>query len=224
MASGAGGDRGLLPLVASRLQRFRTDKRNPVGPARLVCRQWAAEFPQGCSGLRVKGKGPDAWEHRFCGLQELTWLHPAENSGQSWPMLRSLRLERCSDEALLVLKKLPCLTSLDLFHCSITDEGLNKLSNLSTLTSLNLTRCYNITDAGLKSLEHMTSLTSLNLGICYNITDAGLKELRHMSALASLDLSGCSITDAGLKELEHMTSLTSLILDACYNITDVGLK
>ena len=164
-----------------------------------MCRQWAAEFPQGCSGLRVKGKGPDAWEHRFCGLQELTWLHPAENSGQSWPMLRSLRLERCSDEALLVLRNLPCLTSLDLFHCSITDEGLNKLS-------------------------HMTSLTSLNLGICYNITDAGLKELRHMSALASLDLSGCSITDAGLKELEHMISLTSLILDACYNITDVGLK
>ena len=110
-------DEGLLPLVASRLQkRF-------LGPARLVCRQWAAGLSEGCTRLEVQGKGPDGWEHRFCGLEELEWYGP-ENVGQSWPKLRSLQLERCRNGDLEMLRDLPGLTSLSLPWCEeITDEG-----------------------------------------------------------------------------------------------------
>ena len=215
-------DEGLLPLVASKLQK--NEQRN-LGPARLACRQWAAEFSLGCSRLEVNGKGPAGWEKRFCGLQELTWLYP-ENTGKPWPKLKSLRLERFRDGDLQILKNLPSLASLDLASFSLTDVGLKELSDLPTLTCLSLSGCCNITDTGLKELNgYMSPLTSLNLRGCDKITNAGLKELGHLSSLTSLDLSRCSnITNGGIKELRHMPALTSLNFHSCYNITDAGLK
>ena len=105
-------DEGLLPLVASRLQK------RDVGPARLVCRQWAAGVPEGCTRLEVKGKGPDGWELRYCGLEELKWVSP-ENVGQSWPKLRSLQLNRCGNGDLQMLRGMPGLASLSLPGCDI---------------------------------------------------------------------------------------------------------
>ena len=244
-------DKGLLPIIASRLQRN-------LGPLRLVCRQWAAELPQGCSSLRVKGTGPSGWEHRFCGLEELMWQNPPDNVGHTWPKLKSLRLAYCQDEDLQLLRNMPglaslglihgwgitdgklkelvnlsALTSLDLSFSGITDEKLQELENLSTLKSLRLKNIWNgvyedympISDVGLKGLRHMSGLTSLNLDICYQITDDGLKDLLHMSALTSLNLTDCDkITDVGLKELVHFSALTSLNLHWCDEMTDDGLK
>ena len=115
-------DKGLLPIVASRLHS------RSVGPGRLVCRQWAAELPQGCTRLQVKGPGPEGWEHRFCGLGDLKWRRPSEYAGPLWPKLRTLTLEQCEDVDLCMLKDLPGLASLNLSSCSrITDAGLKEL-------------------------------------------------------------------------------------------------
>ena len=123
--------KGLLPLVASRLQN------RDVGPARLVCRQWAAELPEGCTRLEVEGKGPDGWQHRFCGLEEL-------------------KLEPGSSVDLQMSRDLPGLVTLSLPWCKkITDESLKELEHLSNLTILTLHGGMNITDAGLKELGHI---------------------------------------------------------------------
>ena len=217
-------DKGLLPLVASKLQE---NEQRDLARGRLVCRQWAAELPQGCTKLEVERKGPAGWEQRFCGLQELTWASP-ENAGQSWPKLKSLRLKGCRDGDLQILKHLPSLASLDLaslYNLALKGAGLKELSHLSTLTFLSLSGCSNITDAGLKELGHLSSLTSLSLSRCLQITDEGLKELKYMYSLASLDMSCCDqITDEGLKEFSHMSTLTSLNFQSCNKITDEGMK
>ena len=147
---------GLLPIIASRLQKV--GQQNNLGPPRLVCRQWAAELPQGCTTLRVTGKGPPAgWEQRFCGLEELTWLNQwvtprlnPDNEGQTLPKLRSLHLMHCSNSDLQMLRGLSALTSLNLGCRWITDEALKELGHLSTLTSLSLKdTAGQITNAGL---------------------------------------------------------------------------
>ena len=204
-------DEGLLPLVASSIRKTQQPR---LGPAKLVCRQWAAELPQGCTSLFVSGKGPDGWEHRYCGLQALTWVDPENTGKPCLPKLKTLRLWGCSDGDLQMLRNLPSLTSLNLTDCwNITDAGLEELSHLSTLTSLDLNMCDKITDTGLKELGHLANtLTSLDLSQCGNITDAGLKELGNLSSLNSLNLIHCSkITNEGLNELEHsVPNLTSL--------------
>ena len=228
----------LLPLIGFRLQE--TEPRS-LGSARLACRQWAAELPQGCTRLRVIGKGREGWQHRFCGLEELIWVMPRHVRQSSWPKLRSLQIVRCKDGDLRVLRDLPGLTSLELFDCTnVTDMGLKELKHVSKLASLSLescvgefadrclyldlSSCCKITDAGLKDLGHMSDLTSLNLTNCCKITDAGLKDLGHMPNLTSLNLSFCrDITDEGLKVLGHMSNLTDLNLGYCYRITDAGL-
>ena len=221
-------DEGLLPLIAYRLQE--TYQRS-LGSARLACRQWAAELVQGCTRLKVKGKGPPDWEHRFCGLKELVWLAP-ENVGQSLPAtLRSLRLRRCRDEDLLMLRGLTDLVSLDLSQCRRTQTtgitGLEELELVPNLTSLDLSECDGIMDVDLEELGHISALASLNLSRT-NITDEGLKHLKHMTNITSLDLSDCcDISDEGLKHLKHMTNITSLSLESrnlSLMITDEGLK
>ena len=215
-------DQGLLALIAPRLE----DNERNVASARLVCRQWAAELPQGCVKLQVQGDGPAGWGHRFCGLEDLAWRCPENISGQSWPKLKALRLENCTDSSVLnVLKDLPSLSSLKLCRSmKITDVGLKELKQVPGLTSLDLEKCENITDAGLKELQNVPALTTLDLTLCSKITDAGLEELRHITSLASLNLGNCAnITDAGLRKLKHVPGLTSLSLSRCSKITDAGL-
>ena len=126
-------DVGLLRHIASRLQKWN------LGEARLVCRQWAAELPQGCTGLTVSGKGPDGWEHLFWGLEELTWMCP-KNAVQFLPAkLRSLRLFNFSDGDLRMLGSLSGLASLTLGgHRKHTELGMKELDHMPSLTSLTL--------------------------------------------------------------------------------------
>ena len=210
-------DDGLLPLVTPRLK-------NHIGPARLVCRQWAAELPQGCTNLSVSGKGPIDWEHRFCALENLTWESPEyEYTGlYSLPRLRNLALESCRNEDLRMLRGCcPGVADLSLHTSSgITHEGLKELTHMSSLRCISLFRCGKIADEGLKELSSLCNLDRLALTGCEDITDVGLAELRQMSALSSLCLSSCKwITDEGLKELTHISTLTKLHLNDCEQIT-----
>ncbi|XP_015748270.1 PREDICTED: protein NLRC3-like [Acropora digitifera] len=132
----------------------------------------------------------------------------------------------------LALRVNTSLTSLDLSHSPIDDEGANSLSEAlrvnTTLTSLNL--CHNaIGDKGAYSLSQAlrvnTSLTSLNLS--HNlIGDKGANSLsqalRGNTSLSSLNLSYNSISEKGTNSLSQAlrvnTSLTSL--DLCSNSID----
>jgi len=66
------------------------------------------------------------------------------------------------------------LKSLDLYNCSITDNGLSSLAKLISLQNLNLEYCYQINDDGLQYLTNLTSLYNLNISNCYKLTNDGL--------------------------------------------------
>ena len=178
-------DEGLLPLVASWLQQGDASRDEDVASARLVCRQWAAELPQGCTKLRVTGKGPPGWERRFRGVQSIVWVRPEVDDAieadehSSWRGLRSLHLQDCRNQDRRMLRDAPSLTSFSIwgFDCpnEITDQGLRELRRLPALSSLHLVGCKSITDKGLKELTHNNnaSLTSLSVAGNAKITDAG---------------------------------------------------
>ena len=225
-------DEHLLILIAPRLQKL---YRWNLGSARLVCRQWAAKLPQGCTSLKARGEAPAGWEHLFCGLEELTWapVWPYTASiGQCWlPKLRSLRLGRFTYEDLRMLRDLPSLSSLALSIPNITKEGLKELGNISNLTYLDLSDCDSITLEGLKELKQISALASLNLSCCDSITGEWLKELQYISNLTSLSLVNYRISDAELGYLARISGLTSLDLGGAdsglgfpSDVTDEGLK
>ena len=132
------------------------------------------------------------------------------------------------------------LSSLNLAHNNITDDGVKQLSNALVnnckLSSLNL-RLNNITDEGVKQLSNVLvnnncKLSSLNLAT-NNITDEGVKQLSNVLVnnnckLSSLHLAANNITAEGVKQLSkalvnNNCKLSSLNLWR-NNITDEGVK
>jgi internalin A len=125
------------------------------------------------------------------------------------------------DDNMHLLKSIENLTSLDLSHTRITDEGLKELKGFKDLTVLMLADTM-VTDAGLQELSDLKSLTILELTRT-STTDVGLKQLSGLTALKCLILNETSITDAGLKEFGGLPKLELLELQST-QITDAGLK
>ena len=61
------------------------------------------------------------------------------------------------------MSTVPALTSLRLFGCYITNEGVLALSSLPALTHLNLRSCINVTAAGVQALRSTTAAPSLHI-------------------------------------------------------------
>ncbi len=104
------------------------------------------------------------------------------------------------------------LSSLNLCHDQIDDEGAASLSNLTQLTSLNLHNNL-IGAAGAASLASLPQLTSLNLSENL-IGAAGAAGLAALKKLTSLNLSKCQIGGAGAASLAGLRHLTSLNLSS----------
>jgi hypothetical protein len=86
---------------------------------------------------------------------------------------------------------------------SITDEGLETLTQLNRLKILNLSSC-SITSTGMQVFKEFTHLTALDLSYCNRINDTGLKELKSLINLETLNLQGCSkVTTAGVSRLRR---------------------
>ncbi len=127
---------------------------------------------------------------------------------------------RITDTALIPLKGLTRLSSLNLDGTEITDAGLAHLRGLTKLSSLRLNDT-RVTDAGLAHLRGMTKLRYLGLDGTH-VTDAGLANLDGMTELTSVDLGKTCVTDAGLVHLKGLTKLSSIKLNDT-RITDVGV-
>ena len=106
-----------------------------------------------------------------------------------------------SDAALVHLKGLTNLQTLNLHGTKITDAGLVHLKGLTKLQTLDLWDT-KITDAGLVHLKGLTKLTWLNLPGT-KITDAGLIHLQELPRLETLNLLYTKVTDAGIAELKQ---------------------
>jgi hypothetical protein len=65
-----------------------------------------------------------------------------------------------------VLSPFTDLSSLDLAHCTLSNDGLRVLSPLTALTSLNLSCFRWVSDEGLRTLSPLKALTHLDLTSC----------------------------------------------------------
>lgn len=120
--------------------------------------------------------------------------------------LNSLNLRsnpQIKEDALLELAKMNNLTFLDLTGLEqvtdLTAEVSRSLPRLQTL----LLHSASITDIGLDAISEMPQLHTLSLFCCSKITDAGLLKLAKAHLLTSLDVrcSGCSTKETyGFKE------------------------
>jgi Leucine-rich repeat (LRR) protein len=105
-----------------------------------------------------------------------------------------------SDLAALVhVKWIRSVTSLDLSQTKVTGAGLENLKELKNLKTLDLSGT-SVTDAGLDNLKELKGLKDLNLSNT-KVTDAGLDSLKELKGLTFLYLKGTKVTDVGLASL-----------------------
>jgi len=123
-------------------------------------------------------------------------------------------------EGLAVLKELPHLTHLSLYHFNPGEAGISNLAGLTGLSSFKLSLPYmDFGDDDLAQLSGMSSLKFLSVtkpdASRSSITDEGLAHLSNLTALVTLTLrTHCeNVTDTGLRHLEGLTSLKYLRLD-----------
>ena len=116
-------------------------------------------------------------------------------------------------------RDLPCL-----------DEGLALLGPHAALTSLSLQGCSTLTDRGLEALSQMPSLVTINVGDCGGITGLGCAAWEPLrDSLSALQLQNSpGVSDAGLAAISlalggAQGALRELNLKHCRKVTDVGL-
>jgi Leucine-rich repeat (LRR) protein len=115
------------------------------------------------------------------------------------------------DTELLDLARLPKLTSLDLSHTRITDEGLLHLKSVTQIQDLNLYYAEQITDQGMTAIKGWKNLKRLNVRGT-RISDGTLAIVGTLTGLESLDVAYTQITDNGLDALVPLTQLRELSL------------
>ncbi|ORC91886.1 leucine-rich repeat protein 1 (LRRP1) [Trypanosoma theileri] len=118
-----------------------------------------------------------------------------------------------------VLGTLPVLRSVDVSRSSITDDGLEGLSESPSLLNIILEDCNSLTDVSI--LSSIITLEEIKLRGCIRVTTLGALGLLPM--LRILDGSKTSVTDDGLEGLSRSRSLVKIILEECDSLTNVSI-
>ena len=139
------------------------------------------------------------------------------------PSLESVHVGAGSpNEAVSVLKDLPCLKELSFYNAELTDSELGDLGTLPSLTKLDLRGC-RITDAFFERLDRLPQLQSLSVGgPDPQLKGVGLSNLKKASHLKSLNLAQANISDSEMKNLRDIHQLEILNLRLCR--IDEGLE
>jgi internalin A len=137
------------------------------------------------------------------------------------PFALDFSFQRVGAEAMRGLRRLPGLTSVELWGADVPPAGLKELGELRGLTRLGLAST-KATDRELKAFAGLKRLTGLDLGLT-EVTDAGLEHVSALKALSWLDLSDTKVTDAGLGRLAGLKRLTTLNLSGT-GVTGSGLE
>jgi hypothetical protein len=113
------------------------------------------------------------------------------------------------------------LTTLDLGHAQVTDDGFAHLTELAHLERLNFPKTA-LTGVGLKYLPGKDVLKELEGG--GKVTDQGMREIGRFHNMEALIFSGGSrVTNDGLKYLRTLPRLEKLVIEH-FNVTDEGMK
>lgn len=131
-------------------------------------------------------------------------------------------IHHLSDCGIIAIIKLRNLKSLSLrsqndIDNSLTDTGLEALTQLKQLSELQLAAFLSVRGA---MLYKLTSLTSLGINCCQEVGDASLQDISCLTNLQRLNFSGNrKVTDQTIGYLSNLTNLESLTLCDCHNIT-----
>ncbi len=109
--------------------------------------------------------------------------------------------EKCSDQELAQVGRLPRLDSVAILGANVTDLGLAHLKGTKNLRVLYV-QGTQITDAGLVHLKGVTNLSELYL-YQTRVSDAGLVHLKGLTNLSVLWLDQNQVTGAGKKDLKQ---------------------
>ena len=174
---------------------------------------------------------------RIAGLSKLSQLrHLTVDSGEmtvddakevsKLTHLRHLDLDlvATTDEALRPISRLKSLKSFSFLHRglsdTVTDEGVEFVSELPSLQSLKLGRLPLLTDRVFEYIEPLTQLESLNLDQA-SVRGTGLYRLANLPHLVRLNLIGTEIDDIALSQIAKLTQLEWL--DISYSqVSDAG--
>lgn len=124
------------------------------------------------------------------------------------------------DETMDLVKTIPNLRKLRLAQTSVSDIGLEKISQLK-IEDLDVSECSQLSDTALAALGKIKSLKKLNLWRDA-ITDEGVSQLAGLTELKWLNLDNTQATDAGLKHLKNMSQLEFLHLGST-GVSDAGM-
>lgn len=115
-----------------------------------------------------------------------------------------------NERSLLLLRDLPNLTALQLYHNGLGILGAEYISQLGSLNLLNLERNA-IGDNGAKYISRLSSLSFLSL--CGNkIGEKGIENISRIPFLTSLVVSDNKIEEKGAEYISRLSFLTSLDL------------
>ncbi|XP_023729861.1 uncharacterized protein LOC111877580 [Lactuca sativa] len=115
------------------------------------------------------------------------------------------------------------LEELVLAECDrISDDGILYLKQIRCLTDLNLSKCgVNITDVGVGALLQLPKIERLDLSWLINVTDISLFVIgEHYWKLRAISLTGCeAVTSEGLLAFEDHETLEELEFFSCHNFS-----
>ncbi|XP_072324659.1 uncharacterized protein [Scyliorhinus torazame] len=145
-------------------------------------------------------------------LKDLTALHTLH-----------LDSNKISQSSLQALSSHPTLSSLSVYglHSLSGDITLQIISGLN-LTHLKLPDRHTVSDSGLQFLSQLEKLVELDLTDYTQVTDQGISHLSRLHRLMKLSLSNTLMTDAGLVHLQPLTDLEELCLDRT-NVSSKGV-
>lgn len=128
---------------------------------------------------------------------------------------------KIDDDNVHWLSQLTSLTLLDLRESKVGNSGLKQLTRLKRLTELDL-RETRVTGDGLRYLAKLKSLESLHLGST-QLSGSGLQYLKQLPALRVLNLAITNVGDDDLQPLAECSHLERLWLSHT-RVGDAGLR
>lgn len=138
---------------------------------------------------RLQAEFPAALNYEFQGARTLTFTATGMR-------------EQFGDEQLAMLKPvLPAMSSLDLSHTSVTDEGVRLLAGATNLKSLRLAGT-SLSDVSLETLSGLRNLESLNL-YGTQVTGQGVMMLASLEGLGNLYLWQTQVDEDSLQKLRQ---------------------
>ena len=164
----------------------------------------------------------------FCKLSNMGLLKILQTCGSTLTSLNVSHTPITGENLADNMVTLPCLKSLNLSFCKLSNMGLLKILQTcgSTLTSLNVTSTHITGENLADNMVTLPCLRFLSIRFCMELSDEGMLKILQIcqSTLTSLEVSGTNITGENWANNEGtLPCLENLDLNYCRQLSNMGL-